>query len=289
MSGFVNSSPTDRAFAGCWHPWAQTSLPLAAATAAVTAYAPLASQMGYGELGAPVMLAILAASTVSSTVGFAFSALCGALLFHLVRDPVQAVQILTGCSIAVQSLNVWSLRGSVDWRSLSRLLAGGLVSMPFGVYLLLHLHHAAYPKFLGLFLIAYGVFTAFRRPPVIRSGQGIGDVAAGVLGGLAGGLAGFPGAFATMWCGCKGWDRGRQRAVVQPFSLIMQVATFCAIQLAAPRGPHGVSIGPEIAACAIPALLGTWCGLSLFRVMTERQFAVARNALLVAAGAGLVV
>ncbi len=246
MTGFVNSNSIDRAIAGHRHPWAQTSLLLAATTAAVIAYAPLASQMGYGEHGAPVMLAILAASTVSSIVRFAFSALCGALLFHLVRDPVQAMQILIGCSIAIRSLNVWSLRGSVDWRSLSRLLAGGLLSLPFGVYLLLHLHHAAYPKFLGVFLMAYGTFMMFRRPPVIRSGQAIGDVAAGLLGGLAGGLAGFPGAFATMWSGCKGWDRGRQRAVVQPFSLVMQVVTFCAIQLAAPRGAHGLSISPEI-------------------------------------------
>ena len=47
-----------------------------------------------------IMLAIAVASLISSVGGFAFSALCGAMLFHLSDNPVQVVQVLVTCSIA---------------------------------------------------------------------------------------------------------------------------------------------------------------------------------------------
>ena len=55
------------------------------------------------------MLAVLLASMVSSIAGFAFSALCGALLFHLMENPVYTVQVMIVCSIAIQSLSVAAL------------------------------------------------------------------------------------------------------------------------------------------------------------------------------------
>ena len=50
------------------------------------------------------LIAVFAASTVSSIAGFAFSALCGALLFHLMDSPVYAVHVMIVCSIAIQFL-----------------------------------------------------------------------------------------------------------------------------------------------------------------------------------------
>src|SRR5262249_374478 len=90
------------------------------------------------------LIAILAASTVSSIAGFAFSALCGAFLFHFMESPVGAVQVLVICSIAIQLLSVAALWHSIDWRSLPLFLAGGMLGVPAGVYLLLHLHTGAY-------------------------------------------------------------------------------------------------------------------------------------------------
>jgi hypothetical protein len=76
----------------------------------------LAFLMAEGALfsvqGAPAalpLLAIFAASTVSSIAGFAFSALCGAMLFHLMDSPVRVVQVMIVCSIAIQLLSVTTL------------------------------------------------------------------------------------------------------------------------------------------------------------------------------------
>ncbi len=47
--------------------------------------------------------AVFAASLLSSLAGFAFSALCGAMLFQFRHDPVTVVQIGLLCSLANQS------------------------------------------------------------------------------------------------------------------------------------------------------------------------------------------
>ena len=56
------------------------------------------------------------------------------------------------------------------------------------------------------------------------------DVCVGALGGITGGLAAFPGAFVTIWCSVRGWDKSVQRAVTQPFILAMQLITLATMQ-----------------------------------------------------------
>ena len=182
---------------------------------------------------AVVLIAVLLASTASSIAGFAFSALCGALLFHVMDSPVYAVQVMIVCSIAIQLFSVAALWRSIDWRSLPIFLIGGVLGVPAGVYLLLHLQSDVYRHVIGGLLIAYGGYLLLRWPaPSLRLGP-LSDACAGFLGGLTGGLAGFPGAFVTIWCGMKGWDKARQRGVYQPFILGMQPITLLAIYHAA--------------------------------------------------------
>ena len=51
------------------------------------------------------VVAVFSSALVSSIVGFAFSPLCGAFLFHTGEAPVRVVQILFVSSIAVQSVS----------------------------------------------------------------------------------------------------------------------------------------------------------------------------------------
>src|SRR6478752_4300541 len=73
------------------------------------------------------LIAVFAASTVSSIAGFAFSALCGALLFHLMDSPVYAVHVMIVCSIAIQFLSVATLWRTIEWRCLRIFLIGGFL------------------------------------------------------------------------------------------------------------------------------------------------------------------
>lgn len=249
-------------------------------------YARVLPAAGVAGLSIVVLLAIFFASALSSVAGFAFSAICGAILFHLMTGQVRIVEIMMICSIAIQALSVWTLRSAIDWRVLPAFLAGGLLGLPIGVWLLLHLSQHAYVQGMGVALMLYGGYMLFRKPIHLHRDFGaLGDAAAGLIGGVTGGLAGFPGALVTIWCGVKGWDKRRQRGVYQPFILIMQIAALCAIHLMRPQGSSGLD--PAAWAYVPAALLGTWCGLALFTRLTDRQFRVAVNLLLIVSGIGL--
>lgn len=237
---------------------------------------------------AVTLAAVFVASTVSGIAGFAFSALCGALLFHVIDSPVYAVNVMIICSIAIQLLSVATLWRSIDWRSLAIFLAGGLPGVPAGVYLLLHLPTTTYRHVIGALLIVYGGYLLLRWPARSRRTGPLTDACAGFLGGITGGLAGFPGAFVTIWCGLKGWDRARQRGVYQPFILIMQPVTLVAIHLMRTSSPVQVQLDWKAFVFVPAALLGAWFGLRIFERLTDRQFGLVVNALLILSGIGLV-
>ena len=214
----------------------------------------LSAQGAHGIVYA--MIAVFAASTVSSIAGFAFSALCGALLFHLMDTPVYVVHVMIVCSIAIQMLSVAKLWRTIDWRCLAVFLIGGLLGVPAGVYLLLHLPTTTYRTVIGSLLIIYGSYLLLR--PTARSLRlgPVSDVCAGFLGGITGGLAGFPGAFVTIWCGLKGWDKAHQRGVYQPFILSMQPVTLIAIHLMRPSSSVQAQLDWKVFAFVPAALLG---------------------------------
>jgi uncharacterized membrane protein YfcA len=227
--------------------------------------------------------AVFLASVVSSIAGFAFSAICGAMLFHLSGDPVQIVQIMIACSIANQTAMTWSLKREIQWRALAVFLAGGAVGLPLGIAVLLKLDRHVYTHVLGAFLVLYGCYMLVRKPLVIRRQAKALDVFAGFLGGVTGGAAGFPGAFVTIWCGFKGWNKDRQRALYQPFILITQVAALATISLV--RHSAGkAGFAPGILLCIPGALLGTAIGMTLYKRLSDNHFARVVNLLMIISG-----
>jgi uncharacterized membrane protein YfcA len=245
----------------------------------------LLSLQGHWNVLVP-LLVVLAASTVSSTIGFAFSALCGALLFHVIDSPIRAVQVMILCSIAIQTFCVASLWRSIDWRSLPVFLAGGVLGVPAGAWLLTHLPSGAYRGILGGLLVVYGSYLLLRRPTRAIEAGALADACIGFVGGLTGGLAGFPGASVTIWCGLKGWDKTRQRGVYQPFILCLQPVSLLAIQLMQPAGERA-PIDWQTLAFIPAALVGAWLGLNVFKRLSDRQFELAANGLLVLSGLSL--
>jgi uncharacterized membrane protein YfcA len=235
------------------------------------------------------MAAIGVASMVSSIAGFAFSAICGSMLFHLIPNAVQAVQIMILCSIVNQAAMTWSLRRDIDWRALGIFLSGGALGLPAGVWLLLHADHAVYTTALGAFLLCYGTWMLLRRPMTLRTQHPMLDVAVGFIGGITGGAAGFPGAAVTIWCGFKGWDKTRQRALYQPFILLMQVAALLAINLARPAAAGGFGFAVGDLLCIPASLLGTAIGMTFFRGMSDTQFARVVNMLMIVSGLSYVI
>jgi uncharacterized membrane protein YfcA len=259
---------------------------------AVLALAAVAVQMQHvlqhraGSATALLTLVIVfGAALVSSVVGFAFSALAGAALLHLYRQPAEAVEIMVLCSIAIQFYCVVAVRRSIQWRLLLPFLVGGAATVPLGVWLLSRMPGGWFALGLGAFLIAYGALMAWRRPQRIQARAWWLDLGVGALGGITGGLAAFPGAFVSIWCSMQGWDKSVQRAVTQPFILAMQLIT-----LAAMHAQHvALHFDPLRVESMFVALFAAFLGMKLFRSLSNRQFTWVLNTLLMVSGALMIV
>lgn len=233
---------------------------------------------------APLVMAVFSAAIVASVAGFAFSALCGALLFHLPLDHVQIVQTMMVCSVCIQLLSVSVLRGSIGWTHLKVFLAGGVVGLPLGLAMLLMVERSTFAAIMGVLLCGYAaIMLSRRRQTIARASRGM-DFLVGLCGGVTGGIMAFPGAPVTIWCQMKGWTRDQQRGVFQPFILLMQLAALALMAAGSASGP-AVPL-PAIGWLAIPpALLGAVIGLRIYRGMSDRRFADSINILLLVSGA----
>ena len=227
------------------------------------------------------------AALLSSIAGFAFSAICGAMVFHFRSDTVTIVQIMLVCSISNQAMSVWTLRHDIRPAALVRFVVGGGIGVPIGIWLLLHLPPATYTFGLGVILVAYGSYMLVRPPIVVQRQYPFGDVVAGLIAGLAGGFAATPGAPVSIWCATKGWTKTQQRAVFQPVILILQILALTLIAATHARSNSLAAIPPEAWLCVPAGLAGTWWGLACYRKLSDRQFGIAINMLLIASGAGL--
>jgi uncharacterized membrane protein YfcA len=213
-------------------------------------------------------LIIFISAAISSTVGFAFSALAGSLLFHVVPDTAQAVRIMLVASISIQTYSVWKLRRRISVRSLAPYFVGGSLTVVPGVYLLLNSSTRMYLLALGLFLMAYAAYMLLRRPIHFEGNHLIARVGVGALGGITGATAAFPGAFITIWCGFHDWSKERQRAIYQPYILGMQVLTLIILSATTPAETMSLDWISYI----IPSILGAYVGLRIFDNLSTNHF-----------------
>ena len=264
--------------------WRNTILALTGGSAWILAVSVLIPRESLSALSA-----VFVAATVSSIAGFAFSAVAGGMLLHVVDSTVKVVMIMMVCSIAIQSLSVTLLWRDIDWRRLAIFLFGGIVGLPIGVWLLLNLDPRGFKDVMGALLIAYAAYGLFKRQVSVRSGNGMWDVLAGCVGGITGGLAGFPGAAVTIWCGMQGWNKRRQRAIYQPYILVMQIFGLLVIRVLRPAATPVGKVAIDIFPFVPVALLGAWMGLKIFERLSENHFKLAVNVLLFVSGVGLIV
>jgi uncharacterized membrane protein YfcA len=230
---------------------------------------------------------ILAGAVVSGLVGFAFSAVAGAVLLH-VLPPVEAVPLMMACSLVPQAVSLVALRGTVTWRGNPVLIAGGALGILPALYLLQHIDARTFRIGFGLFLAAYAAYMLF-RPAIafVREAPGrLHDVAVGFGGGLVGGLTAMPGAVPAIWCDLRGLPKNQQRGQVQPFIVVMQV-----FALALMIAHNGLPAMPVMhLTFVLPALLaGTALGIVLFGKLNDARFRHIVLAVLLVAGFTLVV
>jgi len=216
--------------------------------------------------------------------GFAFALAATSIWLHRV-DPLQSTIMATGAGVLLHMSTIWPQRKNISLARVSPFIAGGLVGIPIGVYLLAFTNTGLLKLVLGTFLLAYGTYAVISpRLHTVRFGGRGADAAVGFIGGVLGGIGGYSGVLPTIWTQLRGWPKEIARGVYQPYIIVIQGITLAGIVWVT-LDRTGLML---LAAILPPLLIGTWIGWQLYGKLDERRFRQGLGLLLVASGATLI-
>jgi uncharacterized membrane protein YfcA len=234
-----------------------------------------------------VFAGALIAGFTTGFAGFGTGLVASGLWFHAL--PAAMVPPLVAlASVAGQIVGVVTLRKAVDWPRAMPFLIGGALGIPLGVAAL-----AAVSPFLlkvsaGAFLVLYSSYQLLvrRQREIGAWGGRWADGLVGVGGGFLGGFAGLSAPLPLMWLQLRGGAADSQRAVYQPFNLI--VLTLASV---------GMAIGGQITTrvlwvalfCLPVTLIGAWIGARLYGAVSASTFQRLVLCVLLASGGLLIV
>ena len=214
------------------------------------------------------LLSMFVGSLAAGLAGFAFSAIAGAILFHWLA-PLEAVPLLLACSITTQLFSISRLWSSMQWQQCLPYLAGGIAGIPLGAHMLAGFSPHSFAAGFGVFLSCCSSYMLLRPEFALRGGGRIAEIAAGFAGGITGGATAMPGAFPTIWCNLRGLSKVQQRGIVQPFILLMQIATLVYFSR---LGILASATWTTFLWCLPAVIGGTSLGLWLFHRVDDAKF-----------------
>lgn len=238
------------------------------------------------ELLLTVALGAAMAGFVQGLTGFGFGLTAMALWAWLLEPRLAAALAVFG-GLSGQVLAVFTVRRGLHLRDVLPFIAGGLLGLPLGLWLLPQLDVPLFKAVLGgMFVVVCPLMMLSSRLPRLRGGRA-GDALAGAAGGVMGGLGGFTGIVPTLWCTARGFAKDRQRAVIQNFNLAMLSVTFVSYLATGIVQPAMLPLLAVVAAAVVlPVLLGVkvYVGLSeaAFRRLVLVMLGLSGVALLVA-------
>ncbi|CAA2103922.1 sulfite exporter TauE/SafE family protein [Variovorax paradoxus] len=204
-----------------------------------------------------VIVGAVLAGFVQGLSGFAFGLVAMSVWAWTLEPQLAAVLALFG-ALTGQVIAAVTVRRPFDKSVLWPFVLGGLVGVPFGVWLLPHLDLVVFKLCLGVLLVLWcPAMLMSQHLPKVAFGGRVADGVAGAIGGAMAGIGGFSGTIPTLWCTLRGFQRDTQRAVIQNFNLSMLVVAF-GIHLFS--GNIGRAVLPLLGlvalAVAVPVLLG---------------------------------
>ncbi|MCY0146853.1 sulfite exporter TauE/SafE family protein [Hoeflea sp. G2-23] len=223
------------------------------------------------ELLAWLLVGAAAGGFVNGLAGF------GTALFALgfwlnIMPPQQAVAVVLITSILSGLQGVFVMRATIaaNSRRLLQFLLPGLIGVPIGLTLLEYLEAGSLKLTIGIFMLFYGGFFIARQSlPVVDGPRAYTQMAIGFIGGILGGAASLSGALPTMWSALRPWNKAEQRAVLQPYNVI--VLTVSAIILGV-QGTYDRETLILIGIALPTTLLAAHVGLMVFHRMQDRHF-----------------
>ncbi|MFV0299067.1 MAG: sulfite exporter TauE/SafE family protein [Hyphomicrobiaceae bacterium] len=236
---------------------------------------------------AMIVAGALFAGFTTGFAGFGTALVASGLWFHAL--PAQMVPPLVAmASVTGQIVSLFAIRKAFDWPRALPLLSGGVIGIPFGVAALTAASPAMLRTSIGAFLMAYALYQlAHRRKREIGNWGGrTADGAVGIVSGFLGGFAGLSGALPLIWLQLRGGNPTSQRAIYQPFNLIVLALAGLVMAFTGRITAEVLSV----AAMALPAtLIGSWIGGRTYALVSPQTFQRIVLALLLGSGSLLTV
>lgn len=233
-----------------------------------------------------IAIGAVVAGFVQGLSGFAFGLVAMSIWAWSV-EPRLAASLAVFGALTGQVIAAVTVRRGFDWRRLAPFLAGGLVGVPIGLWLLPRLDVPLFKAFLGTLLVVWcPAMLAAARLPRVGAGGRVGDVLAGTAGGVMGGVGGFAGAVPTLWCLLRGFERDAARAVVQNFNLAMLSVAFIGYLAS---GFITVTMLPLLGLVGVAVLVPVLLGARVYIGLSEQAFRRIVLVLLTLSGIALLV
>lgn len=216
----------------------------------------------------------------------------GTALFALgwwlaVLTPQQAVPVVLLMSIAGGAQGVWLVRRAIRWRRLGLFLVPAFAGIPIGHGLLERIDADALRRLVGVFMLLYGGFFAFRRTlPKLTRPTPVVDAVIGFLSGILGATAGLSGALPTMWISLRDWTKEASRGVLQPFNFAV---LGIAVAVLAADGAYKPELLGYAAVALLPTLVAAQVGIAVFRRLADGAFRRLLIVLMLVSGAAILV
>lgn len=209
------------------------------------------------------------AGFVQGLSGFAFGLVAMSVWAWGLEPQLAGLLSLSG-ALTGQIIAAVTIRRGFSLRLLWPFLAGGLLGVPLGVWLVPRLDLVLLKLGLGTLLVVWAPAMLFssRLPTFHRIGRA-GDSVAGAIGGVMGGVGGFAGAIPTLWCTVRAFPRDEQRTVIQNFNLTTLAVAFA---IHAATGNVSTEMLPMMAIVAAAALVPVLLGARLYLGISEQTF-----------------
>ena len=231
-----------------------------------------------------VAVGAVLAGFVQGLSGFAFGLVAMSFWAWFLEPQLAAALAVCGAWTG-QMLAALTRRRASYWGTLMPFLAGGVLGVPLGTWLLPMLDAQLFKVFLGALMVIWCpiMLVSGRLGQVPVRSRAV-DGLAGLAGGVMGGLGGFTGVIPTLWTTMTALPKDEQRAVIQNFNLATLSVTLLAYLATSSIQPGML---PAIAVVVLAVVLPVLAGARLYVGISQQAFRVIVLSLLTLSGVAM--
>jgi uncharacterized protein len=206
---------------------------------------------------------------VQGVSGFAFGMVALAV-WAWGLEPVTATVMAVFGGLCGQVLSALSIRRQAKASEILPFLVGGLLGVPLGTYWLPQLDASTFKTLLGAVLtLGCPLMLRSEQVRVAELAGRLGDSVAGFAGGIIGGLSGMTGVAPAIWGTLRGFDKPKQRELLQNFNIAILTATLVALTW---KGAVTSEMLPQMGIVAGALVVPSFIGARIYTRMPDAHF-----------------